>query len=63
MGYTFIWCEVATFPIRFEKLSAPLLLLELKCSGPLAWHATAVWVTLRPVQLPEPFVYKDVNWS
>ncbi|TNN40822.1 hypothetical protein EYF80_049013 [Liparis tanakae] len=51
---------------HLQDLAAPLGAVrqgQLKCSSPPAWHATAVWVTLQPVQLPRPFVRRDVNWS
>lgn len=36
MGNTFIWCEVATFPIKFEKLSPPLF-CYLSSSAAVLW--------------------------
>lgn len=36
MRYTFIWCEVATFLIRFEKLSPPLF-CYLSSSAAVPW--------------------------
>lgn len=59
-GYTFTWCEVATSPIRLEKLCPPL-------AGHSSWSGAVRGLGTEQLRgsepgLPGPIVHQDVNW-